>query len=215
VVKKARGDLRYIAIMMLLTAVGTVGFMPLAVPVMIKGMTANTWAIAKPLLLFVLAPLIVGLAIRQWAEPLASRMYPMVKKTTDSATAVMLVTMLLIYGKGFLNLVGTYALATQVLFFSTMGLGAYWLGFGLKREERIVLSIGICTRNIGAAFAPLLTMEVDPRATVMVAVAVPITVLLSLVLARWFAGRGALGAVTADLTVQKSSVASGRTNNRP
>jgi predicted Na+-dependent transporter len=101
------------------------------------------------------------------------------------------------------------------LLLSRAGLGAYWLGLGLKREEKIVLSIGICTRNIGAAVAPLLAMHVDPRATVMVVMAVPITVPISLVLARWFGSHGTSVALIVGSVTQKLSVASERTAGRP
>src|SRR5512137_1470848 len=61
-VDKARGDLAYAGAFMLLASLVTVGYMPLAVPVMVKGLTTDAWTIAKPLLFFVLAPLAIGMA---------------------------------------------------------------------------------------------------------------------------------------------------------
>ena len=49
-----------IAVMALLTA-GTILFMPLAVPVLIPGFKADAWAIAKPLLVMMLLPLVIPL----------------------------------------------------------------------------------------------------------------------------------------------------------
>lgn len=92
-VKKARGDLSYTAAFMLLTAAGTVVFMPLGLPLMVEGMAVNAWVIATPLLSFVLAPLVVGAAIRKTAAPLARCMSPIIKKITDAATVVMLAAM--------------------------------------------------------------------------------------------------------------------------
>ena len=47
-VDKARGDLAYAAAFMLLASVVTVVYMPLAVPLLVKGFTADAWTIAKP-----------------------------------------------------------------------------------------------------------------------------------------------------------------------
>jgi len=71
IVNKAKGDLGFTAAFMLLTAAGTVGFMPFAVPVMVQGLTVSAWTIAKPLLLVVLLPLAVGMATRNCGAALA------------------------------------------------------------------------------------------------------------------------------------------------
>ena len=83
IVKKARGDLGYTGALMFLAAIGTVAFMPFAVPRMVAGLTADAWLVGRPLLFFVLVPLLVGMAVKNFAEPVASRLYPLVKKTTD------------------------------------------------------------------------------------------------------------------------------------
>ena len=101
-----------------------------------------------------------------------------------------------------------------MLFLSTVAVGSYWLGFGLKREEKIVLSIGLGTRNIGAALAPLLAMDIEPQATVMVAMAVPLTLLLALVSAKLFAGHGTRGSAIISSAAQRSTLASGHRPGR-
>ena len=115
-VKKARGDLGYTGAMMLLAAIGTVAFMPFAVPRMVSGLTADAWVVGKPLLFFVLVPLLVGMAVKGCAEPLASQLYPVVKKTTDIITMVMLAVMAIVYGEDFIGAIGSYAIGTLVLF---------------------------------------------------------------------------------------------------
>jgi BASS family bile acid:Na+ symporter len=49
--------------------------------------------------------------------------------------------------------------------------------------------VGISTRNIGAALAPLAAIDSDPRAVVMVAIAVPLTLAAAAVAARVLAQR--------------------------
>jgi BASS family bile acid:Na+ symporter len=59
---------------------------------------------------------------------------------------------------------------------------------GLTRPRRSVLGLGVCTRNAGAAIAPLFAdPAADPRAIVMVALAVPLQIAAALLWARWFA----------------------------
>lgn len=193
-VERARGDMGYAAAFMLLASVATVVYMPLAVPVMVKGLTADAWTIAKPLLLFVLMPLAVGMVIKRASAALASKINPSVRKTTGIATLVMLVLCLVVYGRDFISAVGSYAFGTQILFFSVATAAAYGLSFGLPPSQKSVLALGMATRNIGAALAPLFAMpDVDQRAIVMVAIGVPMQTIASLLAAGWFARHAPMG----------------------
>jgi bile acid:Na+ symporter, BASS family len=60
----ARGDLALAASLMVLLTVGTIVFLPFALPLLAAGLQADPWGIARPLLLFILLPLIVGALIR-------------------------------------------------------------------------------------------------------------------------------------------------------
>jgi bile acid:Na+ symporter, BASS family len=185
-VEKAKGDLGYTAAFMLLASVGTVVFMPFTVPLLAKGLTANPWAIAKPLLLVVLLPMAVGVIVRRQADPLASRMLPFVKKGAGIAGLVWCVLCLAIYGKSLLGVAGSFAIAAELVFFAIVFFGIYWLGLGLPYEQKIVLCIGITTRNLGACLTPLLAMpEMDQRATLMIVLALPIMVIVSLLGVKW------------------------------
>jgi BASS family bile acid:Na+ symporter len=172
-VDRARGDMGYTATFMLLASVITVIYMPFAVPLLVKGLSANAWTIAKPLLLFLLVPLAIGLALQHRSAVLASRLHPFVKKATGIDTLVMLILCVVVYGKEFLELVGSHAIGAQLLFFGVATVGPYLVGFGLPRAQKIVLSLGMATRNLGAAFAPLFAIpNIDQRAIVMVAMGV-------------------------------------------
>ena len=184
-VDKARGDLAYAAAFMLLASVVTVVYMPFAVPVMVKGLSASTWTIAKPLLFLLLVPLVIGLAIQHASAPFASRLHPFVSKTTGICTVVMLVLCVVVYAKGFIGAIGSYAIGTQVLFFSVATAASYGLSFGLPQGQKSVLALGMSTRNLGAAFAPLFALpNIDHRAIVMVALGVPMQTIFSLLAAR-------------------------------
>jgi len=186
-VLKAHGDLGYTGAFMLLTAVATVLFMPLAVPLLISGLTVTAWSIAKPLLIVVLLPLAVGMVILRTSPAVAARIQPFVKKVTQLATLGVLVLCLVVYGKGLLGMAGSLAVISQVVFFAIVTTFTWWLGFGLRPDQKIVLSAGMATRNLGAALAPLLSVaDMDQRAVVMVVMGLPVMAIFAMLSARWF-----------------------------
>ena len=73
---KARGDMNFAGAFIPLGTVGTVVLMPLMAPLLIQGLTMSTWPLAKPLLLTVLLPLIIGVAIRDYAPTVATKIFP-------------------------------------------------------------------------------------------------------------------------------------------
>ena len=105
-VEKARGDMGFAGALIPLVAVGTVVLMPLMAPLLIKGLTISTWALAKPLLLTILLPLIIGAAIRHYAGTAATKIFPAVKGLALLSTLLTIVWCLVIYGRGMLNTAG-------------------------------------------------------------------------------------------------------------
>ncbi len=169
VVGKARGEMNFAGAFIPLTAVGTVVLMPLMAPLLIQGLTISTWALAKPLLLTVLLPLIIGVAIQEYAATAAKKMFPVVKAIAVVSTLALIVFCLALYGRAMLNTAGSYALLSMTLFMVGMGLITYRFGFGLKEAERTVMALGMGTRNIAAVLAGALAIpNADPRIVVMV-----------------------------------------------
>jgi BASS family bile acid:Na+ symporter len=186
IVGRAKGDLGHTAALMLLTAIGTVLFMPVAVPRLIEGLPVSAWTIAKPLVLVILTPLVIGMAILRASAAVAGRVQSVVQKTTGLFTIVAFVLLVVVYGKGLLGVAGSLAVASQVLFFSVVTFVPYWLAFGLPHEQKIVLSGGMATRNLGAAIAPLLSVPgTDQRAAIMVVLGFPLSVLFAVLATRW------------------------------
>ena len=184
---KAKADLGYTAAFMLLTAVGTIAFMPLAIPFLAKGMSISAWAIAKPLITIILLPLVAGMAILRVSPQAAGKLQPLVKKITLLFTVSTMVASLVNFGEDMLGVVGSFAVVSLVLFFLIVTAMPYRFGFGLPHDQKIVLSIGMATRNLGAAFAPLVASPlIDKRATVMVVLGIPLMVLFAAAAARWF-----------------------------
>jgi Kef-type K+ transport system membrane component KefB len=73
-----------------------------------------------------------------------------------------------IYGRGILNTAGELAFLSLNLFMIGMGLITYLIGFGMKQNQRSVMSLAMGTRNIAAVLAAALAIpNGDPRIVVM------------------------------------------------
>lgn len=169
VVGKARGDMGFAGALIPLVSVGTVVLMPLMAPLFIKGLTINTWALAKPLLLTILLPLIIGATIRHCAENAATRLFPATRGLALLSTLTMILWCLVLYGQGMLNAVNEFALLSMTLFMVGVGSITYVFGFGLKQNQRSVMALGMGTRNFTAVLVAVLTIpNADPLIVTMI-----------------------------------------------
>jgi bile acid:Na+ symporter, BASS family len=187
-VNRARGDIGYAPAMLLLSAVGTVVLMPVGVPLLVTGLAVDAWTIARPLLVMVLLPLLVGLALFRAAPGLAAAIRPTVKRVAGIAAVGLLALCVVMFGRGLVSTFGSFAIGTQVLYLGLLTAAGYVVPRGLPQAQRSVLGLGLATRNVGAAIAPLLAAaEIDRPAIVMVVLGVPLQIACSLVAAAWFA----------------------------
>ena len=187
-VGKARGDMGFAGALIPLVAVGTVVLMPMMAPLLIKGLTISTWALAKPLLLTILIPLIIGAAIRYYAGTMANKIFPAVKFIAMLSTLTTIVWCLVLYGQAMLDTAGSLALLSMTLFMVGMALITYRLSFGLKQAQRSVMALGMGTRNVAAVLAAALAIpDADPRIVVMVVMWTLWSVVLAAIGAKIFA----------------------------
>jgi BASS family bile acid:Na+ symporter len=190
VVERAGGDKTRTAVNLLIAAVGTILLLPVAVPAAIPGLTVDAWTIAQPLLFMVFLPLALGMLLLRTLPVISRRILPAVKAITTIATVIMLALCAILYSQGFIDAVGTRAIAAQILFFAIVTATAYACGSGLAPKRRSVLTLGICTRNVGAALAPLFAASgSDERTVVMIVLGVPLQLIFAFVAARWLAGQ--------------------------
>jgi len=187
-VGKARGDMGFAGAFVPLVMVGTVVLMPLMAPLLIKGVTISTSALAKPLLLTILLPLVIGAMIRHFADTGATKIFPAVKKLALLSTLLTIGWCLVIYGRGMLNTAGEFALLSMTLFMVGMGLITYLVGFGMKQNQRSVMALGMGTRNIAAVLAAALAIpNGDSRIVVMTVLWTLWSVVLAAIGAKIFA----------------------------
>ena len=168
-VDKARGDMGFAGAFVPLVMVGTVVLMPLMAPLLIKGVTISTWSLAKPLLLTILLPLIIGAAIRHYADKAATKIFPAVKGLALLSTLLTIVCVPGDLRPGDAQHGGrTMPSFRMTLFMVGMGLITYRFGFGMKQNQRSVMALGMGTRNIAAVLAAALAIpNADPRIVVM------------------------------------------------
>ena len=189
-VGKASGDIGFAGALIPLVAIGTVVLMPLMAPFLIKGLTISAWALAKPLLLTILLPLVIGAAIRHYADTVATRIFPAVKKLAGLSTLLTIAWCLVLYGRGMLDTAGSFALLSMTLFMVGMALITYRFGFGMKQNQRSVMALGMGTRNVAAVLAAALAIpDADPRIVVMVIMWTLWSVVLAAIGAKIFARR--------------------------
>jgi BASS family bile acid:Na+ symporter len=153
-VERARGDMSFAGALVPLVAVGTVVFMPLMAPLMIKGLTISIWLLAKPLLLTILLPLVIGTATRHYAETVATKIIPAVNLIAKLTTLMTIVWAAVLYYPEMLATVGSFALLSMLVFMVVMGWITYRFGFGLKQNQRSVMSLGMLTRNGSVVLRP-------------------------------------------------------------
>jgi BASS family bile acid:Na+ symporter len=169
-VNVAGGDVpNSVAATMLLTVL-TILYMPFVLPFLVPGSEIGIWEIAKPLLLQMFVPLVIGLGIRHLSERIATRLLRPANVVVNVSAFTFLVLALVLHWDELVATAGTGALASAiVLTLVAFGIG-YALGPGRLRG-RVTLGLITTARNIGAA-ATIATANFreDPRVLITVAV---------------------------------------------
>jgi len=198
----ARGDVSFAAALVPIVAVGTVVFMPLMGPLMIEGLAISAWDLAKVLLMYILIPLTLGAALRQFADTAATRIFPAVNVFAKITTALTPLVAIVIYWREMLDTAGSFALLSMAIFMVVIALITYRFGFGLKQGQRSVMSLGMLTRNGSVVLIAAIAMpNVDPGIITYVVMFVIASFVVAAIAARIFGklagGGGTVGSGSA------------------
>jgi BASS family bile acid:Na+ symporter len=181
----AKGDPAYTAAFIVIAALGTIVVMPIAVPFVAPDLHAGAGVIARPLLLLVLAPFAIGIAVRSLSKRWADRSDPIIRKLVAVNIVILLTVAVLQNWQDMLSAVGTWAIAAQFIYYFALAACSYALSFGLRYDKRSVVTLGVSTRNVGAALAPFSAVpDADPRSSTMCILAACITLLVGFAVAR-------------------------------
>jgi BASS family bile acid:Na+ symporter len=189
-IRKSGADMSFAAALMPLAVVGTVVMMPLLSPHLIPGLEVSPWAIAQPLLLTVLLPLVIAVAFKLRAPGAAAKFFPIAKKIAGISTLLLLVACLALYWKPLLGAIGHWGPLAQILFILVTAAIPYLIAPGYQPAQRKAMSLGICTRNGGAMMVAITAFpKLDPELLLMILIAIPVPIIVWALIARFFAAK--------------------------
>jgi len=167
-----------------LLTIGTILFLPFALPLMIHGLQANAWDIARPLVLLIILPLVTGMMVRSGAESFAAHLAPVLAKIGNASLLLLFVLLVALNVRALLGVIGSGAILASLLYI--VGLFSVgWLLGGAKPETRSVLALATAARNFGAALVPAASSFTDPKVTIMLIVSAIVCLVVSFAAARW------------------------------
>ncbi len=165
----AKGDTAFSVGLMVLLMVVTILYVPIVLPLIIKGVTINSWDIARSLILLMLIPLAIALFIRARYEEVANGLLPLMNQATSLSLLVLFVAFFVVYISDLLGVIGTTAVIAAVVFLLISFIIGYFLG-GSAGPIRSVLGLGTAQRNLSAALAIAALNFTDPDVMVMIMV---------------------------------------------
>lgn len=165
----AKGNLAFAVGAMVLLMVGTIGYLPIVLPLLLPGVTVNPWQIARSLLLLMLLPLVIGLAVKAYYGDLAVRVKPGLDWLSNISLILLVCLITAANIDKVLQVFGTRGILAGILFIA-LGLGTGWLLGGRDTGTKSVMALGTGQRNIAAALVVASQSFSDPKVVVMVIV---------------------------------------------
>jgi BASS family bile acid:Na+ symporter len=204
----AKGDLAFSVGLMLLLMVGSVVFMPLALPLLIPGLATEPWPLLRPLLFTMLLPLAAGMALKGRSEKWSARLRPGCGTVANVSMVLAVILLVALNFGAMVSSFGSGAALTGMLFVTlTLAVG-YALG-GPARGTRSVLGLGTGQRNVAAALLIATQNFTDPGVVVMLLNTTLAGLVVLVIAARRFAGRSAGPKSPTRVLAAKPTVAGG------
>jgi BASS family bile acid:Na+ symporter len=145
-----KGNVAFSVGLMMLLMLGTIFYMPTVLPLVVEGVQINSWDIAKPLLLMMVSPLVIGLFIKAKFGAIAAAIQPILFKLSNAGLLLGLVVRLVVHTNDIISLLQTgtiFVCAVFIIFSFSVG---YLLG-GPGIDTQRVLGVGTAQRNFAAA----------------------------------------------------------------
>jgi BASS family bile acid:Na+ symporter len=182
----AKGNLAFAVGLMVLLMVITVGFLPLALPLFLPGVSVNPAKIARSLILMMLLPLAAALAVNAKFPQAAARVKPPLAKTSSLSLILVIALLVVVNFKNVLSVFGTRGILAGLLFIA-LAYGVGWLLGGPGADTRVVSGLGTAQRNIAAGLVVGSQSFKDPKVVVMVVVVAIVGLLILMPLSRMLA----------------------------
>ena len=185
----AGGNLAFAVGLMVLLMVLTVGYMPLALSLLVEGVSVDPLKIAKSLIVLMLTPLAAGLVVKARYDAAAVRGSALLNKLSSLSLALMIVLMLITNIGNIIDLFGSRGVLASILFLCA-GTAVGWFLGGSSADIKSVLALGTAQRNIAAALLVGGQNFTDPKVVVMIVVVAIVGMLLLFPFAGMVARRG-------------------------
>jgi BASS family bile acid:Na+ symporter len=165
---------------------------PLVLPILLDGVTVSAGAIVRTLVFTVLAPLLIGLALRA-RRPLLAAWLQLPMRRVSTVSMVLVVTLLPgVHWRELSELSGTGALPAAALFV-VLSATAGWVMGGPQAGPRRILALCCGQPNMAAAIVIANQNFSNPRVLLMLLVVMIASMLILLPLTFFFARRSLAG----------------------
>ena len=154
--------------LMVLLVVATIIILPIALPLLLTGISVTFWDIASGLVYLILIPLGLSLFVRARYPDLAASAQPHFAQASNLSLLFLLVLMVVLNFSNVIGLLGSGGLLASVILVILTTVGGYLLG-SLGKSDRWVQALGAGQRNIAAAMV-VATMNFGNDEVVMVVI---------------------------------------------
>lgn len=168
-VQASKGNVAFAVGLMVLLMIVTVAYVPLVLPLLLRGVQVDTWSIARSLIVLMLLPLGIGLAVRARYGSRTGSVQRAMAQASNVALIFLFVLGLILNFQNLIGVVGTGAILAALLLIVLTFAAGYLLG-GPARDTRPVLALGTAQRNIAAALVVGAQNFSDPDVIVMLMV---------------------------------------------
>jgi ACR3 family arsenite transporter len=165
----AQGDVGLAAGLMVLLTIITIGFSPLVLPVLIPSVEISPWDIARPQIIWMLLPLIIGLSIMARFPKIAKEIAPMMTQASTFSMLVVVVLIVLVNYNKLWSALGSGAFAAMAIFIVILFVVGFYLG-GKNKIQRVTMGIATAERNVAAALLVASVSFNDAKVIIMVVI---------------------------------------------
>lgn len=175
--------------LMVLLVVATIVVLPIALPLLLTGISVTFWDIAAGLVYLILIPLAVSLFVRARYPEAAASALPHFAQASNLSLLILLVLMVVLNFSNVIGLLGSGGLLASLILVILTTAGGYLLG-KLGKAGDWLQALGAGQRNIAAAMV-VATMNFGNDEVVMVVVYSLIVMVVLIPLALELGKRGA------------------------
>jgi len=154
--------------LMVLLVVVTIIILPIALPLLLTGISVTFWDIASGLIILILVPLAVSLFVRARYPEAAASALPSFAQASNLSLLILMVLMVVLNFSDVVGLLGSFGLLASLILVVLTTAGGYLLG-RLGKAGDWLQALGAGQRNIAAAMV-VATMNFGNDEIVMVVV---------------------------------------------